>query len=45
MVAIERENWDLWLRGTVEEARTLLQLTPVELFAAGPAQPEQPVLV
>ncbi|MBO9647335.1 MAG: SOS response-associated peptidase family protein [Variovorax sp.] len=45
VVAIERENWDLWLRGTVEEARALLQLTPVEHFAAGPAEPEQPALV
>ena len=26
------ENWNVWLKGTVEEARALLQLTPVEYF-------------
>ena len=45
VVAIERENWDRWLKGTVEEARALLQLTPVEYFAAGPAEPDQQLLV
>lgn len=37
VVAIEAADWDQWLRGTVEEARALLRLTPVELFDAGPA--------
>jgi hypothetical protein len=41
VVAIERANWDRWLRRAVEEARALLQLTPMGMFAAGPAEPEQ----
>jgi len=36
VVAIEEKDWERWLRGTVEEARALLQLTPVEEFDAGP---------
>jgi hypothetical protein len=30
------EDVDLWLAGTVEEAKTLLKLAPVEEFDAGP---------
>jgi len=38
VVAIEASDWDRWLRGTVDEARALLRLTPVDEFDAGPVQ-------
>lgn len=37
VVPIERSDVDAWLTGTVEEARVLIKLPPVELFDAGPA--------
>ena len=37
VIAIEAEDFDQWLAGTTEEARALLQLSPVETFYAGPA--------
>ena len=36
VVPIEREEIDLWLHGTVEEAAKLVRLAPVEAFEAGP---------
>lgn len=36
IVAIEREDVDQWLFGTIDEARALMRLTPAEGFAAGP---------
>ena len=39
VIPIEAGEVDTWLAGTVEEASRLLQLAPVELFDAGPAQP------
>ena len=36
---LEPSAFDQWLAGTVEEARALMQLTPVETFAAGPVAP------
>lgn len=37
VIAIEQADVDQWLAGTVEEAKQLLRLTPVELFDAGPS--------
>lgn len=39
VVPIEREHWDAWLHGTVEQARALIQLPELELFAHGPEDP------
>ncbi|APW37139.1 DUF159 family protein [Rhodoferax koreense] len=36
VIPIEAGDIDTWLAGTVDEARTLLRLTPVEVFQAGP---------
>jgi hypothetical protein len=36
VIPIEFGDVDLWLAGTVEEARALLRLAPVEAFDAGP---------
>ena len=36
LVLLEPSAFDQWLAGTVEEARALMQLTPVVTFAAGP---------
>jgi putative SOS response-associated peptidase YedK len=36
-VAIERDDFEQWLAGSVEEARQLIRLTPPEAFNAGPA--------
>ena len=43
VVSIEREHWDRWLQGTVEEALTLIQLSPIELFKHGAADPAKQV--
>jgi putative SOS response-associated peptidase YedK len=37
VVVIESEEMNTWLSGSNEEALTLIQLTPVEVFSAGPA--------
>jgi putative SOS response-associated peptidase YedK len=36
VIPLEAHEFELWLAGTVEEAKTLLKLTPVEVFDAGP---------
>lgn len=36
VVAIEPDDFDLWLAGPLEQARELIRLTPVERFLAGP---------
>ncbi|WP_353506438.1 SOS response-associated peptidase family protein [Variovorax sp. J31P207] len=36
VIAIERGDVDQWLAGTMDEARQLMRLTPVEVFDAGP---------
>lgn len=38
VVPLEQVDWDRWLAGTVEEARSLLRLAPVEIFMAAPAE-------
>jgi hypothetical protein len=37
VVAIEFEDVDAWLHGTEEVARSLVRLSPIEIFEAGPA--------
>lgn len=37
VIPVEPEDYDQWLTGTLAEARQLLRLSAVELFAAGPA--------
>ena len=48
LVLLEQQDFDRWLAGTIEEARALVRLTPVEVFDAGPADsalpPESPEL-
>ena len=41
VVAIERDDVECWLFGTPDEARALVRLTPVEVFAAGPVTATQ----
>jgi len=41
VVSIESTDFDQWLHGTVEQARALLRLSPVETFDARP-EPVQP---
>lgn len=38
VIPLESSDWDQWLAGTVEEARSLLRLAPVEVFRAGPVE-------
>lgn len=38
VIPIELGDVDIWLAGTVEEARKLLKLAPVEEFEAGPIE-------
>ena len=42
VIPIEFGDVDLWLGGTVEEAKTLLKLAPVEEFDAGPIPVSEP---
>ena len=38
VIPIEAQDVDTWLAGSVQEARALLRLAPVEVFDAGPVQ-------
>jgi hypothetical protein len=41
-VLLERPlAFDRWLEGTVDDARALMRLTPVETLAAGPGAPDE----
>lgn len=42
VIPIELADVDQWLEGTVDQARQLLRLAPVELFLAGPADRPPP---
>lgn len=39
VVPIEREHWDQWLNGSIEDASALIQLPAPELFRHGAADP------
>jgi putative SOS response-associated peptidase YedK len=39
VVPIEREHWDEWLHGSIEQAAALIRLPSEELFRHGPADP------
>ena len=36
VIAIERDDVDQWLAGTMDEARQLIRLTPIDVFDASP---------
>ena len=42
VIPIERGDLDLWLAGTVEQAKALLKLTPPQDFDAGPEGAPKP---
>lgn len=35
MVPIERNHWDEWLHGSIDQAEHLIQLPPLEVFLHG----------
>jgi putative SOS response-associated peptidase YedK len=41
VIPIEREDWSTWLRGSNEDALSLVRLPPADLFAHGAADPLQ----
>jgi putative SOS response-associated peptidase YedK len=43
VVPIETDDVDRWLFGTLDDARSLIRLAPVEMFDAGPAQELPPM--
>jgi putative SOS response-associated peptidase YedK len=43
VVPIEREHWDRWLNGSVDEALSLVRLPPEDLFQHGAADPAKQV--
>jgi putative SOS response-associated peptidase YedK len=43
VVPIAREDWGVWLNGSVEEALTLIRLPASELFSHGAADPAKAV--
>jgi len=38
VIPIEAGDVDAWLAGTMDQAQALLRLSPMEVFAAGPAE-------
>lgn len=42
VVALESDDFEQWLHGTIDEATTLIQLTPTESFNAAPELPATP---
>lgn len=44
VIPLDVHEFDLWLAGTIEEAKTLLKLAAVELFDARPAPALAPEL-
>lgn len=43
VVSIEREDWDNWLNGTLQQAETLIKVPPIELFRHAAADPAKQV--
>ena len=41
VIPLEAADFDRWLQGTVDEARKLMKLAPVEVFEAGPLDPRR----
>ena len=39
VIPIECADWDLWLTGSLEDAQSLIQLPPLNVFVHGPADP------
>jgi putative SOS response-associated peptidase YedK len=45
VIPIEAGDFDQWLEGTVDQARALMTLAPVEVFDAGPSEPLKQTLI
>jgi len=45
VIPLEEGDFDQWLEGTVEQARALMRVPSLDIFAAGPIQPDQQELV
>ena len=45
VIPLEAQNFDQWLEGTVEQARALMQAPALDIFEAGPVEPDQQTLV
>lgn len=43
VISIERADWDLWLNGSIDDAKSLIQMPALELFAHGAADPTKQV--
>ena len=43
VIPIERQDWDTWLNGSIDDAMTLVKLPEVDLFTHGAADPQQEV--
>ena len=41
VVPLERDRWDEWLHGSVEQAERLIQLPPIEIFRHGAGDPSK----
>lgn len=39
VVPLEKESWDAWLHGTVEQAQSLIRVPPLDVFVHGPVDP------
>jgi putative SOS response-associated peptidase YedK len=37
VIPLEREHWETWLHGSIDEAWSLIRVPPVDLFDHGPA--------
>ena len=45
VIPLEAQNFDQWLEGTVEQARALMHAPALDIFEAGPVEPNQQTLV
>lgn len=43
VIPIDREQWDQWLNGTLEEAMALVKVPDVDLFSHGAAETQKQV--
>ena len=39
VMPLEKESWDAWLHGTVEQAQSLIRVPPLDVFVHGPVDP------
>jgi len=43
VIPIERNDWDTWLNGSIDEAMALVKLPELDLFSHGAADPAKQV--